>query len=202
MNAHAALILPLIIVWRYIEKPAVGGILLLHATITWMKLISYFLANEDLRANASDDRSSNSMLGIVEDLDPSEADRRYPENITLSNIFYFWLCPSLTYQIAFPKSPSVRLWKIAGILLRMIVCLSLFVFVTVQIVTPALADVVQDLKATGGKYTASMLADYWLRLSIANTYLWLLMFYFYFHLYLNLFAEILRFGDRVFYKGE
>jgi diacylglycerol O-acyltransferase-1 len=44
------------------------------------------------------------------------------------------------------------------------------------------------------------LADYWLRLSIANTYLWLLMFYFYFHLYLNLFAEILRFGDRVFYK--
>jgi hypothetical protein len=84
----------------------------------------------------------------------------------------------------------------------MIVCLSLFVFVTAQIVTPALADLVKDLEQTGGKYTASMLADYWLRLSIANTYLWLLMFYFYFHLYLNFFAEILRFGDRVFYKGE
>jgi diacylglycerol O-acyltransferase-1 len=39
-----------------------------------------------------------------------------------------------------------------------------------------------------------------LKLSIANTYLWLLMFYTYFHLYLNLFAELLRFGDRVFYK--
>lgn len=29
---------------------------------------------------------------------------------------------------------------------------------------------------------------------------WLLVFYIYFHLYLNLFAEILRFGDRVFYR--
>ena len=44
------------------------------------------------------------------------------------------------------------------------------------------------------------MADYWLRLAIANTYLWLLMFYAYFHLYLNLWAEVLRFGDRVFYK--
>jgi diacylglycerol O-acyltransferase-1 len=32
------------------------------------------------------------------------------------------------------------------------------------------------------------------------TYLWLLMFYLIFHLFLNLLAELLRFGDRVFYK--
>jgi diacylglycerol O-acyltransferase-1 len=48
--------------------------------------------------------------------------------------------------------------------------------------------------------TVGLLASYWIKLAIVNTYLWLLIFYFYFHLYLNLFAEILRFGDRVFYK--
>lgn len=39
-----------------------------------------------------------------------------------------------------------------------------------------------------------------MRLAIANTYLWLLGFYWYFHLFLNLTGELLRFGDRVFYK--
>lgn len=56
------------------------------------------------------------------------------------------------------------------------------------------------MEKTGGVYTPGIMADYWLKLAIANTYLWLLMFYAYFHLYLNLWAEILRFGDRVFYK--
>jgi diacylglycerol O-acyltransferase-1 len=39
-----------------------------------------------------------------------------------------------------------------------------------------------------------------LKLSIPNTYTWLLVFYFYFHLWLNLLAELTRFGDRQFYK--
>ena len=84
--------------------------------------------------------------------------------------------------------------------MRMVVCGTLFSFVAAQVVSPVLASLVGDLEASGGAYTASMMAEYWLKLSIANTYLWLLIFYFYFHLYLNLFAELLRFGDRVFYK--
>jgi diacylglycerol O-acyltransferase-1 len=59
---------------------------------------------------------------------------------------------------------------------------------------------VKDLETTDGKLTYDMWAQYGLRLSIANTYCWLLVFYGYFHLYLNIMAEILRFGDRIFYK--
>lgn len=44
------------------------------------------------------------------------------------------------------------------------------------------------------------IAERLLKLSIPNTYVWLLMFYFYFHLWLNMLAEITRFGDRMFYK--
>lgn len=35
---------------------------------------------------------------------------------------------------------------------------------------------------------------------IPNLYIWLLMFYCFFHLWLNILAELLRFGDRAFYK--
>jgi diacylglycerol O-acyltransferase 1 len=121
-------------------------------------------------------------------------------NVTCGNLYYFWLAPTLTYQIAFPKTPRVRPLRVVGILIRMIMTLSLFTFFMAQIVTPSLDNLLRDLEASGGRYTYSILADYWLKLAITNTYLWLLVFYFYFHLYLNLFAEILRFGDRVFYK--
>lgn len=39
-----------------------------------------------------------------------------------------------------------------------------------------------------------------LKLALPSTYVWLLMFYTFFHLWLNLLAELTRFGDRVFYK--
>jgi len=39
-----------------------------------------------------------------------------------------------------------------------------------------------------------------LRLSVPNVANWLALFYLFFHLWLNILAEVLRFGDRVFYK--
>lgn len=94
----------------------------------------------------------------------------------------------------------MRFWKVVSILFRMFTTVTLFGFLVAQVVSPALSNLVHDLEASHGVYTASMLAHYGLKLSIANTYAWLLVFYYYFHLYLNLFAEVLRFGDRVFYK--
>lgn len=87
-----------------------------------------------------------------------------------------------------------------GLLIRMAIAVSLFTFLAAQVVAPNLINLIQDLEATNGRYTYQILAEYWLKLTISNTYMWLLMFYFYFHLCLNLFAELLRFGDRVFYK--
>jgi diacylglycerol O-acyltransferase-1 len=44
------------------------------------------------------------------------------------------------------------------------------------------------------------IAERILKLSLPNVGVWLLGFYVFFHLYLNITAEILRFGDRQFYK--
>lgn len=197
--AHLCLIVSIAVVWNFVDNPAFGGTLMLHACITWMKLLSYIHANQDYRLSAEID-TYKATLALVEDLDAGDAETSYPNNITLSNMYYFWFAPTLTYQIAFPRTPRVRVWKVASIVFRMLCTLTIFTFLVAQVISPNLANLVEDLEGTHGVYTVPILAHYGLKLSIANTYGWLLVFYYYFHLYLNLFAELLRFGDRVFYK--
>jgi diacylglycerol O-acyltransferase-1 len=106
-------------------------------------------------------------------------------------MYYFWFAPTLTYQMAFPRSPRVRIWKVIGILMRLFFAMTLFIFLVAQVISPNLTNLVKELKETSGIYTAGMLAHYGLKLSVANTYAWLLIFFMYFHLYLNLSAELL-----------
>ena len=76
-------------------------------------------------------------------------------------MFYFLFAPTLTYQIAFPKYPRVRLWKLGSYLFRMVIVLGVFTFLVAQVVTPALDSLVKDLEATHGTYTTGILAEYW-----------------------------------------
>ena len=57
-------------------------------------------------------------------------------NISLANLYYFCLAPTLTYQIAFPRTPRVRVRRVVGILLGLIACVALFTFLVAQIVSP------------------------------------------------------------------
>lgn len=202
LNAHLLFGICIFIVWNFIDRPTLGIALLLNGCITWMKLLSYAHANQDYRLFSQKDKEAHyqANLAIIDSLDSNDLKIEYPNNVTMGNIYYFWLAPTLTYQIAFPKAPRVRPLRVAGLLIRMVIALSLFTFLGAQVVAPTLADLIQDLDAADGQYTHQILAEYWLKLTMSNTYMWLLMFYFYFHLYLNLFAEVLRFGDRVFYK--
>lgn len=193
-----AFLVPAWIVWTLIDRPAVGAFLLVHATITWMKLISYAHANSDYRTSPE---SHTATLALLKDLDAGSAKISYPMNVTLGNIFYFWLAPSLTYQICFPRSPQIRLTKVAGIVFRLVVAIAFLLFLVAQVISPNLDSLLKELETSGDAvFSWHIFGDYLLKLSIANTYVWLLVFYIYFHLYLNLFAEILRFGDRVFYR--
>lgn len=199
INAHTCLLLACWVVWELIDNPFTAAALLFHASITWMKLLSYALANEDYRAMSIDD-STATLEALVKDLDDDALDVTYPQNITLTNLYYFWLAPTLTYQIAFPRTPKIRVWRVLSLIFRFILAVTLLIFLTAQVISPTLGELVKDLEQTNGKLTLDLMAEYGLKLSIANTYCWLLVFYGYFHVYLNIFAEVLRFGDRVFYK--
>lgn len=215
------LLLPCIWVWCSRSHPLGCMIYLFNSVILWMKLISYAHANRDLRnilkAKKNEDKlisglDSDKFKSIIEDnnakpyssnmfleatnLEPPYL--QYPRNITLSNLGYFLMAPTLTYQLNFPRSPSIRIRYVTTVLLRLLVVFTLIVFSFEQYIKPALATSISPIRDSN----LIGLLEGLLVLSIPNTYIWLLGFYFYFHLYLNLFAELTRFGDRVFYRGK
>jgi len=74
----------------------------------------------------------------------------------------------------------------------------LIVFLIAQVVGPSLSNMIEELEAGQNMFSVHIFAEYLLKLGIASTYIWLLVFYGFFHVLLNLLAEILMFGDRVY----
>ncbi|KAL7533971.1 hypothetical protein ACHAWF_004681 [Thalassiosira exigua] len=197
---NASLGSALVIVWCLIDYPGAGAVLVMQATITWLKLISYVHANHDYRTASSAD-GHLAMLALVEDLDAEERSASYPRNIGLGDIYYFWLAPTLTYQIAFPRAPFVRWGRVAALTLHLFIASTIAAFLGGQVIAPNLDALVRILDADRSEgMRVRVLGDYLLKLSISSTYVWLLGFYGFFHCFLNLSAELLRFGDRVFYR--
>lgn len=81
LNMHSTLIVSIWIVWYHIETPYVGAVLLLNGTITWMKLISYVLANEDYRlaAKSGKEDSLHASIALLTNLEPQDMEMTYPE---------------------------------------------------------------------------------------------------------------------------
>ena len=194
LNTNACLGVVSAIVWYLIDQPVVGALLVLQASITWLKLISYAHANHDYRGTSLD--THKATLALIQDLDAEGLARTYPENVTLKDIYYFWLAPTLTYQMSFPRFPMIRWSKVLTLTTHLFICATLIAFFAAQVIAPNLDSLVRDLDANRGEVRIHVIGDYLLKLSITSTYIWLLVFYGFFHCFLNLTAELLQFGDR------
>jgi diacylglycerol O-acyltransferase-1 len=211
--------------WTYYGSgsAALSMMYLLQSVVLWMKLISYNHVNSDLRklakwssrfssSGALSPTSSSSSLhnmdgdsggmsafylnSLQEVKDQQPPFLVYPHNLTMSNLLWFCIAPTLCYQLNYPRSPSIRTQYVLSILLRMLIVGVFIVFCVEQYIAPTLTQSLAALKSRNIAYVFMRL----IKLSIPNTYVWLLGFYFYFHLWLNLLAELTRFGDRCFYK--
>lgn len=78
---------------------------------------------------------------------------------------------------------------------KLVVFSSLLLFIINQYVNPTVANSPHPLAGSAPRVIERVL-----KLSIPTLYVWLCMFYCFFHLWLNILAELLRFGDREFYK--
>lgn len=223
INGGFNLLFPCFWAWKSGSNPIFTMVYLFNSVILFMKIVSYSHANRDLRRvfyseletlkNGNKDTETDRSIGSVgkrshddngkpfstniftEASDLESPYLQYPENITPQNLLYFVIVPSLTYQLNYPRSPKIRKRYVFTIVLRMLMVLMLIVLTYKQYIRPVL------LLSNIGELTVLQMLEKILVLSIPNTYIWLLGFYFYFHLYLNLFAELTRFGDRVFYRG-
>jgi diacylglycerol O-acyltransferase-1 len=201
-------VLPCLWVWFYGTNAVLSMLYLLQSVIIWMKLLSYAHTNRDLRLvrrqhgrspgdgadNDNNGKPVGNVFAEVSDLELPIV--HYPRNITFTHLMYFCVVPTLCYQLNYPRSPRIRWRYVATILLRMVVVVALVIFFVEQYISPTLGMSVQPIEELDIVGIFSLL----LRLSVTNTYVWLLGFYFFFHLWMNLFAELTRFGDRLFYK--
>lgn len=134
------------------------------------------------------------ILSEIKDLQPPFL--LYPQNLTFKNLLYFCVAPTLCYQLNYPRSEKIRWSHVLTLVLRIVFVGLLIVFSFEQYIRPTLEGTVIPIS----ELNVPMILERLLKLSIPNTYVWLLGFYVYFHLWLNLLAELTRFGDRQFYK--
>lgn len=191
LNFGLLLMLPAWIIWTHVYHPATGFIVLLASLTLTMKLVSYHVVNYELRKLYTSGRGEDQ-----ETLRALYPDCVYPANLSLRNIFYFWSAPTLCYQPSYPRLPAVRKMFL---LKRVCECTSAMVAMYVMIEQYAVPTVKNSLKPMDDMDWI-VVVERILKLSTTSLYIWLLGFYAFFHSTLNATAELLRFGDRAFYR--
>ena len=190
LNASLALLITSFMVYYHIHNPGLGAISELHAIVVWLKTCSYAFTNRDLRHAMLHPAGPESALPEIYSKCP------YPRNITLGNLCYFWWAPTLVYQPYYPRTERVRRTFLAKRVGEAI-ALSVFIWLTsAQYAVPVLRN------SLGGMAVLDFysITERLMKLSTISLIVWLAGFFALFHSFLNALAEIMKFGDRVFYE--
>lgn len=188
VNITLGLAITTYVVYFHIYHPLIGTLTEMHAVIVWLKTASYAFTNRDLR---------HAYLHPVKgELVPElYTSCPYPQNITMSNLVYFWWAPTLVYQPVYPRTDKIR-WIFVAKRLAEVFCLSVFIWVaTAQYATPVLVNSLDKIASLD----IPSILERLLKLSTISLVIWLAGFFALFQSFLNALAEVLRFGDRSFY---
>lgn len=188
-NATLALLISTVVVYCKIQNPGIGTMCELHALVVWLKTCSYAFTNRDLRHAMLHPAYSASLPDLYTHCP-------YPNNITFSNLCYFWWAPTLVYQPYYPRSPAVR-WTFVMKRFGEVFGLSVFIWLaTAQYAAPLL----QNSTATVAALDVASIIERVMKFSTVSLVIWLAGFFALFQSFLNGLAELMRFGDRNFYE--
>lgn len=186
------LVVPIIVILLNPPYPVSGMMLLLISFLSWMKLVSYTMVHRQLRKDKLEGKEiKEEILGINPDNIVC-----YPNNLTFQNLVYFMAAPTLCYQLNYPRSETIRWNRVLLKIPLIFFMLFLAIFMTEQWCLPVVKNSFHFFREKNwiGIIERTM------KLSIPSLFIWLTMFYTFFHLWLNTVAELLRFGDREFYR--
>uniref|UniRef100_A0A7M4F9Z9 O-acyltransferase n=1 Tax=Crocodylus porosus TaxID=8502 RepID=A0A7M4F9Z9_CROPO len=111
-------------------------------------------------------------------------------------LYYFLLAPTLCYELNFPRSPRIR----KRFLLRRLVEMLFFTQLIVGLIQQWMVPTIQNSMKPFRDMDYSRIIERLLKLAVPNHFIWLIFFYWLFHSSMNAVAEVLRFGDREFYR--
>ncbi|KAK3985553.1 diacylglycerol O-acyltransferase 1 [Cladorrhinum sp. PSN332] len=190
VNVTIALAFTTYVVYYHIHHPLIGTLAEVHAIIVWLKTASYAFTNRDLRH-----AYLHPVKGELDALPEIYKECPYPENITFSNLTYFWWSPTLVYQPAYPRTDKIR-WVFVFKRVGEVICLSVFIwFCSAQYATPVLRNSLDKIASLD----VPSIIERLLKLSTISLVIWLAGFFALFQSFLNALAEVTRFGDRSFY---
>lgn len=145
-----------------------------------MKILSFALVSEQLRRDAAG------------------KDQRF--RATLQQLYYFIAAPTLVFSVAYPRTERIRKKWLVRRVVEFVLMWAAIYFVGVQYISPGLRNTLRPLEMREPLWDFVFVAEGLLKIAVPNFIVWILGFYSIFHLYLNILAEILRFGDREFYR--
>lgn len=179
--------------------PVGGAVVLSTYTILFLKLYSYKDVNSWCREMSmikAKKLSRSLSCPSAQHLNGGDRQVSYPGNLTIKDIYYFTFAPTLCYELNFPRSPNIRIGFLLRRLFEMMFFIQLLVGLTQQWMIPIIQSSMKPLE----DMDLSRMTERLLRLAVPNHLLWLMFFYWFFHSSMNFTAELLRFGDRQFYK--
>ncbi|KAI5674348.1 hypothetical protein M9H77_14712 [Catharanthus roseus] len=182
-----AILYPVFVILRCDSAVLSGVALMLVACIVWLKLVSYAHTNYDMRALTKSLEKGESL--------PNHPNVDHTYTVSFKSLLYFMVAPTLCYQLSYPRTACIRKGWVARQLIKLVIFTGLMGFIIEQYINPIVKNSQHPLK---GDFLYAI--ERVLKLSVPNLYVWLCMFYCFFHLWLNILAELLRFGDREFYK--
>ncbi|XP_028392018.1 diacylglycerol O-acyltransferase 1-like [Dendronephthya gigantea] len=202
INLACLLIVPAAVVLSFQPPPWYSCIALVWYTILWLKYISYVSVNKWLREGSmsnpppltrhNDDENGKVANGGTHTLKLV----KYPDNLTQTDLYYFLMAPTLCYELNFPRSDKIRI----RFLMRRIAEFLFLIGVILAIVQQWMVPTIKNSFKPFQEMDYPRLIERIMKLAVPNHIMWLLFFYCYFHSFLNILAEILKFGDRTFYK--
>ncbi|KAM0558264.1 hypothetical protein ACHAPJ_004953 [Fusarium lateritium] len=128
----------------------------------------------------------------------------YPNNLTWSNYLDYLLCPTLCYEIEYPRTASINWISLIAKIIATFGCIFLLTIISEDFILPVLTDASERLDAAPAVLSLSekslILAETvsWLLFPFMLTFL--LVFLVIFEYVLGAFAEITYFADRHFYS--
>ncbi|CAF1095654.1 unnamed protein product [Rotaria magnacalcarata] len=191
INVSLILIFPVIYI-HHRQPNAVGAFVAVCLySIVFLKLVSYTHINYRCRLVLLRKKHDETNSVVI-----SNGPIVYPNNLTIKNLYYFLLAPTLCYELNFPRTQRIRKTFLCRRFGEILVISSLQYCLGQQWILPILRTLDRPLH----HYSILENIERLLRLALPNHLIWLLLFYVYFHSTLNLLAELLCFGDRLFYR--
>ena len=166
--------------------------------------IRFFEIQQEMKGDESNHQNISPIVQLREDLAKEltspVGNVTYPQNLTVYNFADYLLCPTLCYELEYPRTASRSYMELFYKTLAVFGCIFLMTVTSEEFIIPVLAESQIRLQRTQVWPDGALIfAETVSRLLFPFMLTFLLIFLVIFEYVLGAFAEITRFSDRLFF---